>query len=95
MECITRYLSEIAAAYIITVVIANGSIFNKIRQWMIDKTPFLQMPAMRGNLLPPHYLTCRLCLGLPISIIVALIYQDVWSFVVVYAVSYFMATQER
>jgi len=86
-------IKAILGAYIVTLVVTKGSILNASRQWLIDRTPRLQMPAMRGSDLPPHYLVCRLCLGALVSLIFSLYYDCNW--LIVWATSYFMATQER
>ena len=86
-------IKAILSTYIITLIVTKGSVFNAPRQWIIDRTPRLQMPAMRGDATPPHYLVCRLCLGALVSLIFSLYYECNW--LIVWAISYFMATQER
>jgi 4-hydroxybenzoate polyprenyltransferase len=86
-------ISGILAAYIVTLILAKGSIFNQYRQWLIDRTPYLQKPAMKGEGSPQHYLVCRLCLGLIVSALFAWLFEA--NFFILYGASYFMATQER
>jgi hypothetical protein len=92
---ITSILTAVFGSYIITVVLTKGSIFNKIRRWTIEKTPWLQKDAMwpAVELAPPHYFLCRLCLGALVSAFFAWGFNVNWF--LVYGVSYFLATQER
>ena len=87
------YFVSVLGSYLIILLIAKGSIFNKYRQWLIDKTPWLQKPAMRGENPPLHYFLCRLCLGALVCAVFSYIYWTNWF--IVYGISYFLATQER
>jgi hypothetical protein len=86
-------LVAICGSYMITLILTKGSIFNYQRQWLIDRTPWLQKLPMKGEPKPFHYLLCRLCLGALISIPFSWYYDVNWF--IVYGISYFLATQER
>ena len=88
-------LGAVLGSYIITAVLANGSVLNKLRRWAILNTPWLQMKPMwpEFELLPKHYFLCRLCLGALVSAGFALGFDANWF--LVYGASYFLATQER
>lgn len=85
-----KVLSAIFAAYIITAVIVNGTIFYQTRKWIKAHTPWL----FKGN--PArHLLDCRMCTGFWVSLGVSAVYGDWLLFPLVYGTSYFLATQER
>ena len=88
-------LSAIFGSYIITLVLTKGSIFNTLRKWAIEKTPWLQKDAMwpAREDAPPHYFLCRLCLGALVSAVLAWGFDVNWF--LIYGASYFLATQER
>jgi hypothetical protein len=76
-------------SYIITLVLAKGSIFNSFRIWVKQKTPKLKIKDY------PHFIECRLCLGFWGSILICLLYNSPHMILPVYGASYFLATQER
>jgi hypothetical protein len=89
------------ASYIITILIVEGAIFARLREYVRQKTPWL----FAGGV---HLLDCRLCVGCYVSgIVVALgsCYQcdfrmidfsfNPLEFFITYGASYFLATQER
>ena len=86
-------LEAIFGSYIITLVLTKGSIFNAPRQWLVDKTPWLQKSSMKGEQKPPHYFLCRLCLGALVAAGFAWGFDVNWF--LIYGASYFLATQER
>lgn len=94
-DYIINILSESFSSYIITLILTKGSLFNKYRQQLINILPQLQMPPMQGESGPPHFITCRLCVGFWISTLVCLINADIYNILFVYGLSYFLATQER
>lgn len=77
------------ATYAITLVITSSSIFERIRFYVIEKTPFLIIGSNR------HFIECRMCLGFWISIIICYSHNQINLILPVYGLSYFMATQER
>jgi len=83
----------VCGSYMATLILTKGSIFNKQRQWLIDRTPWLQKLPMKGEPKPFHYLLCRLCLGALVSVPFSWYYDVNW--ILVYALSYFAATQEQ
>lgn len=85
-----KEIIAIFSAYIITAVLVNGNVFYSFREWFKIKTPYL----FKG--IPPrHLIDCRMCVGFWISLIVAIIVNDLSIFLLIYGVSYFLATQER
>ncbi len=87
VNSIPAYTTAILSSYIVTLVIAKSSLFLNIREWVISKTPFGSTPGY------PHFIECRLCLGAWVSLGFSLIYGCNW--VIVWSVSYLLATQER
>jgi len=85
-----RLFTEIAAAYIVTLILVSGSIFFNFRVWLRERTPFLfkGMP-------PKHFIDCRLCVGFWVSLLISVACGDWKLFPLIYGASYFMATQER
>ena len=85
-----KTLTEIFGAYIITAVLVNGGALYKFRLWFQSKTPWL----VKGN--PPrHLLTCRMCTGFYVSLIISVCSGDWMFFPLVYGASYWLCTQER
>ena len=89
MESIIRYSLEIFSVYILTCVIASSSIFDWARTKIKQYTPMLKIKEHK------HFIECRLCLGFWVSVGVCTIYSDIKHTLLVYGVSYFLATQER
>jgi hypothetical protein len=83
----------ICGSYMATLILTRGSIFNSQRQWLIDRTPWLQKLPMHGEPKPFHYFVCRLCFGALVAVPFAWYYDVNWF--IVYAVPYIIATQER
>ncbi len=83
-----EYALQILAAYIITAVIVNGGVTYRMRGWIKLKTRWL---VFGGR----HFLDCRLCVGLWVSITVAFAYGVPHNILLIYGASYFLATQER
>jgi hypothetical protein len=85
-----KTLTEIFAAYIVTAVIVDGGALYKFRVWFQAKTPWL----VKGN--PSrHLLTCRMCTGFWVSLVISGLYGDWLMLPLVYGASYFLACQER
>jgi len=83
-----RLIEEIAATYIITLVITGSSLLLPFRAWFIQKTPWLQIDDK-------HPITCRLCTGFWVSLAICLLDLNFLHLASVYGISYFVATQER
>lgn len=82
-----EFTTAILCSYVVTLVLTGSSLFSSTRFWISDHTPWLVF----GD--KPHPVFCRLCLGAWISLAFSLIYGTNW--LMVWAASYFMATQER
>lgn len=80
------FILNTLSCYALTLVITSAAILDNPRNWIITKTPYL----MAGN---KHLLSCRMCIGLWISI--AICNMDYKLILPVYGLSYFLATQER
>jgi hypothetical protein len=85
---IENLVIKVLSVYAVTFVITAGSIFERARQWVIQKTPLLQPPAPHK-----HFIQCRMCLGFWVSLGVC--YNSIELLLPVYGLSYFLATQER
>ena len=85
---ILQIITEIFAAYVITLVLTGSTVFESFRQWFKKKTPML-----RTN--HNHFIECRLCTGFWISTLVCLVNADIQNVFIIYGASYFLATQER
>ena len=83
LEFITATLSS----YIITLVLVKGSIFEKTRETIKRRTPWLQFANH------PHFVDCRLCISFWSSVLVC--HNNYTLIVPVYGLAYFLATQER
>ena len=92
-------ITGIFAAYIITAVVTNGNVLHSARESIKKKTPGL-VKGDPGR----HLVDCRMCMGAYVSMAVAVasepsIVREPKSFLkkwlMIYAGSYFMATQER
>jgi len=84
------YIAAILSSYIVTLVIAGGSIMQPFRRWIMIRSPWLQI----GD--NPHPIVCRLCLGCWVSLVVVLAFGlGLAAWLPVYGASYFLATQER
>ena len=82
------YIIASLSSYILTLVIAKGSILAGFRGWLKQKTPHLKLTAEH-----PHFIECRLCVGFWSSLMVC---NTSWEMILpVYGLSYFLATQER
>ena len=86
---ITKFLGEALSVYIITCVVTSSSLFEPIREWIKRKAPFLRV----GN--HPHLIECRLCFTAYAAALVCLVTGNWLYFLPLYALAYFMATQER
>jgi len=84
----TSLILQIFTTYIITAVIVRSNVLYGFREWFKKKTSWLK----RGG---RHFIDCRMCVGLYVSIGVGLAYSDIYSILVIYGASYFLATQER
>jgi len=75
-------------AYILTLLIVEGVIFDTIRRWLRPRTPFLVV----GN---KWLLDCRFCVCFWVSLIISFLMGITSMFLVVFGLSYFISTQER
>jgi hypothetical protein len=82
-----NYLIAIFATYALTFLVTSSSLFNRSRNYLMVRTPWL---APIGG---KHLLICRMCVGFWVAAAVAWWYGV--SFLLVYGASYFLATQER
>jgi len=80
-------LLAIFTAYILTVIITSGSIMEPVRAWVKTRIPATHQAR--------HFIECRLCVGLWISLVVAVFYGTPENILLIYGGSYFLATQER
>lgn len=86
----------ILAAYAVTFVTADASLFEGARQWLVARSPRFQVSVDHK-----HFLRCRMCLGFWASVIVCLLFsphdpiQFCLNTLAVYGGSYFLATLER
>lgn len=87
MNEMLHFLLAIFGSYIITKVIVDGSILESSRLWFMRHTKWLQV---KGH---PHFIVCRLCVGMWVSIAVGL-WTDC-NILLIYGASYWLATQER
>lgn len=87
MNEMLQILLAIFSSYIITKVMVDGSILEPFRLWLMRQTKWMQI---KGH---PHFIVCRLCVGIWVSMFVGL-----WTecnVLLVYGASYWLATQER
>ena len=98
---IMRLVNEIALVYTVTLIVCTSTLFDPIRQWVILRTPSLYSPLSfivsdyeyPANL--KHFISCRMCVGFWVSLFVCISVSDYYNFFIVFASSYFIATQER
>jgi hypothetical protein len=97
-------ISQIALVYSITLLICSSSFFAPVRQWFIRLTPQLYSPLalifksyIPDREEPPrHFIECRMCVGIWVTLISCCIVGDCWSdYWIIFGASYFLATQER
>lgn len=78
--------------YGITVIVVSGYIFQPFRAWFQKKTPFLLFDGS-------HPITCRLCIGVWVTIILCGAWKELPDLVrmilAINGLSYFLVTQER
>ena len=77
-------------AYAVTFILTSSIIFLPIKLFIRSKTKFLFIKGV-------HPLDCRMCAGFWVSIFVCLLNNEysVKNILFVFAISYFLATQER
>lgn len=79
-------LTAIMAAYVLTFLVASGSILEPVRVWSLR---FTWLAPKVGK----PFLYCRMCCGFWLSLLVAWHFNV--NFFMIYGASYFLATQER
>ena len=75
-------------AYIITLLIVEGSIFDTTRRYLRPRTPFLII----GN---KWLLDCRLCSGFWVALVIMIIMGNPLMFLAVAGIAHWLSTQER
>ena len=77
-------------SYAITFIITSSVIFLPIKLFIRSKTKFLFIKGV-------HPLDCRMCAGFWVSIFICLLNNEysIKNILAVFAISYFLATQER
>jgi len=74
-------------AYALTFIITSSSLFARLREQVMRRTPFLKIGQHR------HFIECRMCVGFWAA--VAICNTNYIMILPVYGLSYFLATQER
>lgn len=83
-----QLLFKSLTTYTLTFIFASSSLFYKFREFIKTKTPYLKLSPNH-----PHFIECRMCIGFWVSLVVCNL--DYNLILPTYALSYFLATQER
>jgi uncharacterized membrane protein len=89
MSLVERLLYLSIVSYTLTFIIASASLLERPRAYIKERFPVRWI----GN--NKHPIECRMCLGFWVSFLVCLLYSSFYDIIVVYGISYFIATQER
>lgn len=81
-------LAMIGTSYIVALILVSSPHLASARAYVKKITPYLSNGTLHG-------VDCRLCVGFWVSLIACAVYGRLNLFLLVYAASYFMATQER